>query len=276
MGEATRRRSVKSKSVLEGEARCIYCDQPPMTVEHMPPRSMFRDRSRPDGMVFASCASCNNGTGTADLVAGFVCRIRMEGSETDWQLVEGYNHLTGIAKKAPDFIREFFNPAKRQDVLRRSASGLLRPAVQIQADGPITKAYLSTFAAKLGMALFREHTGSPLPMHGKVFSQWYTNSGLSQKQADELVSIMPAQATLVQGKWHVGEQFTYRYNSDEKSLVVALSSFQGGLFVLTMSTSAPEYIDLLSKLRAAGHPTHAVASPGDLLKMMPKRSILLP
>lgn len=276
MGEAARTKSVKRKSVLEGEARCIYCDQPPTTVEHMPPLTMFRGKSRPDGMVFASCAPCNNGTSTADLVAGFISRIRMEGSITDWQLIESYNQLTGIGRRAPDFIREFFNPDKKRDVLRRNSSGLFRHAVQIHADGPITRAYLSAFASKLGMALFREHTGSPLPMHGKVFSQWYMNSGLSQKHADEITSIMPAQATLTQGSWNVGDQFTYRYNSDEATLVVALTFFQGGLFMLTMSTSAPEYIDLFSKLEAAGHPTHAVASPGDLLKMMPKRSILLP
>ena len=275
MGEAARRKSVKGKSVLEGEARCIYCDQPPTTVEHMPPRTMFRDKSRPDGMVFASCAACNNGTSTADLVSGFICRIRMEGTVTDWQLVESYNQLTGIGKKAPDFIREFFHPAKNRHAWRRSASGLMRPTVEIRADGPVTKAYLSTFASKFGMALFREHTGSPLPMYGKVFTQWFSNAGLSQQTADAILRILPEQATLVQGKWQVGEQFTYRYNTDEKTVVAALAYFQGGLFVHTIATTTPDRIIFFTEPGMTGRPTDAIAAPGDLLKMMPTRSVLL-
>ena len=276
MGEAARKKSRKSEEVLKGDARCIYCNDPPNSIEHMPPRTMFKDRSRPDGMVFASCKACNNGTSTADLVAGFMCRIRMEGAATDWQLIESYNQLTGIGRRAPDFIREFFNPQKNQNVWRRSASGVLRKAVHIRADGPVTNAYLSTFASKFGMALFREHTGTPLPMHGRVWSQWFANAGLTQKTADAILNILPEHATLVQGKWSVTDQFGYHFNSDDRSIVAALARFQTGFYVQVIATSEPEKYAFFTNPEAINGPSRAIAAPGNLLKMMPKRSILLP
>lgn len=275
MGEAARK-SRRHEDVLRGETRCVYCDQPPTSIEHMPPKVMFRAKSRPNGMEFPSCTFCNNGTGTADLVAGFVSRIRMEGSVTDWQLAESYNQLYGIGKKAPDFIREFFHPAKNREVWRRGSSGLLKKAVEIRADGPVAKGYLSTFASKLGMALFREHTGSPLPMHGKVFSRWFLNSGLSQRTADTILKILPGRATLTQGKWNVGDQFSYRYNTDERTIVAGLAAFHGGLFVHTIATTEPEKYLFFTGASGTGGPSDAVAGPGDLAKLMPKPCILLP
>lgn len=273
MGEAKKNRRGHDQ-VLAGDDRCIYCARPPTSIEHMPPKIMFRAKSRPDGMVFASCTACNNGTSAADLVAGFISRIRMDGELTDWQLAESYGQLTQIGRKAPDFVREFFNPAKTEQVLRRTPSGPLKPAVRFRVDGPVTKAYLSTFASKLGMALFREHTNAPLPLHGKVFSQWFMNAGLSQEMATTILSILPVHATLVQGKWSVGDQFGYRYNSDGRSIVAALAGFQGGLYIQVIATSEPEKNPFFTNAIIRKRPTVMIAGPGELAGLMPKRSYI--
>ena len=44
--------------------------------------------------------------------------------------------------------------------------GLMQPAVWVHADGPRLKAYLTIFAAKFAMALYREHVGVALGLDG--------------------------------------------------------------------------------------------------------------
>ncbi len=74
--------------IMATEARCIYCAAPHTTVEHMPPISMFRGRIRPYGLMFAGCAACNNGTGAADLVAGFIARLSPRYDQDGWKIEE--------------------------------------------------------------------------------------------------------------------------------------------------------------------------------------------
>ena len=46
----------------------------PTTIDHMPPRLMFRMSQRPNGLIFPSCFACNNGTSKLDVVAAYMAR----------------------------------------------------------------------------------------------------------------------------------------------------------------------------------------------------------
>jgi hypothetical protein len=50
--------------VFEACPNCIYCggEVPAVSIDHVPPRAMFRGRRRPKGLEFASCKGCNEGT----------------------------------------------------------------------------------------------------------------------------------------------------------------------------------------------------------------------
>ena len=130
-----------------------------------------------------------------------------------------------LAQLAPGFLEEFFRPEKHGPVLKRDELGIIKPYVQFKADGPLAKAYLTVFTAKLGMALYREHVGEPLPMSGGVHTAWFLNAGLSQANGDTILSKLPVFGTLAQGRFFVPEQFAYRFNTDGKSIVAATRWF---------------------------------------------------
>ncbi len=51
--------------------------------------------------------------------------------------------------------------------------------------------------------------------------------------AEEMLKILPIAGSLKQGRKRSIEQFGYRYNSDEKSIIFALAGFHSNFHVLT-------------------------------------------
>lgn len=256
--------------IMASEARCIYCAAPPTTVEHMPPISMFRGRKRPDGLVFAGCAACNNGTGAADLVAGFIARLSPRYDQASWKIEEAKARAGMLEAQAPGFLGEFFDPRHRTTEWLPTQSGIRRPITVLRLSGPLTRVYLDVFAAKLGMALYRHHCGHPLPLGGFVMCGAYLNAGLARETAKALLSIMPDQSGLRQGRRnHVDDQFVYRFNTDGRSVVVALAQFHDGLYVSTSAFADTEPYGQVPLL-----PNHRRVRPGELPSMMPYRSRL--
>jgi len=231
---------------------------------------MFQSTSRPSGLEFGTCADCNNGTSAADLVASFVARL-IQGNDdpTEWHHVEARAKLRTLRRKAPDFLMELFRPDKSEEIWRRTPGGVLTRAVSIHADGPSTKAYLDVFSAKLGMALYREHVGAPLPMDGGVQSRWFLNAGLAQETADGVMRIMPMFSTLKQGSFTEPGQFGYRYNCDLRSIFATLAWFHTGLFVFTIAAADPDTYEL----RELPDRHSNFFQPGQLVRHMPKSQL---
>ncbi|MCJ2132782.1 hypothetical protein MKK69_01660 [Methylobacterium sp. J-026] len=254
--------------IMASEARCIYCAAPHTTVEHMPPISMFRGRKRPDGLVFAGCSACNNGTSAADLVAGFVARLSPRYDQDDWKIAEVRARSGMLEAQAPGFLHEFLDQAQRSVEWRRGPNGIHRQMVVSRQRGPLLRAYLDVFAAKLGMALYRHHCGHPLPLEGFVMCGAYLNAGLAPDTAKALLSIMPDQSGLRQGRRnHADDQFIYRFNTDERTVVAALAQFHDGLYVSALAFGTVDPYGQLPLL-----PHHRRVQPGDLPGMMPFRS----
>jgi hypothetical protein len=103
MGEA--KRSQTRQVIIAGEPRCIYCLGPAATLEHMPPIGMFRDRQRPDAMVYCACKACNNGTRGPDAVAALIARMHPDNGEESWQTKEFGKLISAIDTCAPG-VRE--------------------------------------------------------------------------------------------------------------------------------------------------------------------------
>lgn len=267
-------KSAKSRSkadIRSGETRCIYCactDADEFETEHMPPRWMFKAKSRPSGLEFVSCRACNNGTSTADLVAGFVARISPRYDQEDWKTAEARSRQSALDVKAPGFLNEFFDPSRSQLSWVPDAAGILKRMVVMKADGPMLKSYLDVFAAKLGMALYREHCGAPIPLNGGVFSAVFLNSGLMQENVATMLSMMPLGAGLTQGPKNTShDQFFYRFNTDDRSIIAALVGFHDGLHVSTIAFGDPVY-----KQKLVVPPMWRYVRPGELLGMMPIQS----
>lgn len=262
MGDA-KKKSRSRQAILAAESRCIYCEGKPETFEHMPPRSMFRGKLRPSGLEFATCEACNGGTSGADVVASFFARLRPDDNGEQWHLTELDQLKASLERNAPGVAHELFRLNRARQILRPTAGGILVPATEVRADGPLLRGYLNTFSSKFGMALYREHVGEPLPLDGAVYSQWFLNSGLAQSTAEALLTIMPLGSTLSQGKFQVDDQFAYRFNCDNRSILAALAQFHNGLFVFVIATDSPDFYFKDVHLTS----TSTLAKPGDLGRM---------
>jgi hypothetical protein len=84
-----------------------------------------------------------------------MAQIGRDNGEGDWQIAEAVvlRNKT-IEKFVPGLLEEVFCPEKTHTVWSRGPRGLLRPYRKIIADGPLLNAYLTVFAAKMGMALY--------------------------------------------------------------------------------------------------------------------------
>lgn len=261
------------RHIVQNEPRCIYCantrETAKITLEHMPPISMFRDRQRLKGMEYATCQPCNNGTKGADVTAAFMARIGPETPEESWQVRENRKYLSGLTQSAPGVVEELFDERKAERVYLRGAGGILVPKVRAQANGPMVRGYMNIFAAKLAMALYREHVGVALPLEGRIETIVFFNAGLAQQTADTMLEIMPNRATLTMGERNVGDQFAYRFNTDGREIVAALVGFHGNLHIMAMAASNPIYEGLESP------PFANKCRPGQLLEMIPKKQPLI-
>lgn len=216
-------------------------------------------------MEFASCASCNHGTRVADAAAGFFSRIDMYGETGSWKFKEAQGPLRTLNSLAPWFIAELFDSSRTKNGLLQSEGGVLLDVREI-AVGELGQALVTVFAAKLGMAFYREHIGQPLPLDGGVFTMSFLNAGFHHGQAEALFRILPSHRTLTQGQGKSASgQFDYRYNTDRKSIVAALSHFHGNIHLFTVATSEPDKLDLPPGGKFTGF-----IRPGELLRKMPK------
>jgi hypothetical protein len=84
-------------------------------------------------------------------------------------------------------------------VATQAELGPIAAGVYVHANGPRLKAYLTIFAAKFAMALYREHVDVALRLDGAVWCQFQLNAGLTQENLDARVAILSGCETLRQG-----------------------------------------------------------------------------
>ncbi len=246
------------------EPRCIYCNKPSASIEHMPPISLFLQRRRPKGLEFGACTNCNHLTSGADLVASFMARLETEGLLTDDVTREALERKAALEQKAPGLLPELLRRDKSKKLWLRTRTGLFREVVQINADGPLLHAHLTVFAAKMGMALYREHVGSALPMEGGVQTHYFLNSGLSIATAESILAILPLKGGLEQGSFTSAGQFVYRFNCDGRETLAALISFHRGLHIFLVAAANPSFYGM-----PTGQHGSDFVRPGELVARMP-------
>jgi hypothetical protein len=156
-------------------------------------------------------------------------------------IIEAKGLRRRLESKAPGVLTELFRNDKSVGRWVEGPGGLLVPKVLVTADGPLLNEHLTTFGIKMGMALYREHVNSALPLTGGVKATCFLNAGLAWQTAAAIMKITPQFATLEQGKFTVPDQFAYRYNTDGKSVLLALIGFHAGLHIVTFATSMPEF-----------------------------------
>jgi hypothetical protein len=266
VGEA-RIKSRGRQEILSSHPRCIYCPTPhASTLEHMPPRGLFKDKQRPSGWEFPACSDCNEGSRGADAVAQMLSLIQPF-EEGGWQFDRMKKVLPSARKQAPRAYQEISSNEKAKPLWVKKR-GLLMDVVEVTADGPSTVAHLDAFAGKMALAVFAELTGRPIELDGTLFTQWYLNVGLSQEAYHAHLSILPNFAKLQQGKKTSDGQFWLHYNTDMKSIMAALIVFHGNLSVMTIASDGEPYkqalVDALGDISGPNRPGSRLMHPIDL------------
>lgn len=268
VGEAKKKKRAHA-IVLETETRCIYCASPATTIEHMPPKTLFDNKYRPKGMEFAACAACNNGTRGADVVVSFFAHIDMDSGPD--QSGDFERRLRDVRRYAPGVIEELNAPGKMEHIFL-NRKGVLRPMVQVKADGPITKGYVRAFAAKFAMALYRQHIGVPLPLEGGIQIKTFNNVGVTEELLRNTVKLLPMRNKLSQGKIDTARQFSYVFQTDQKSIVAAFASLRGNAWIFATATSTPSAFGF----PWPQGPAEDYCQPGQLLSLVPSRLRKIP
>lgn len=237
LGEAKR---MTQRRMRASNGPCIYCDEPASTIEHMPPRSMFRLRDRPKGLEFLACSACQKATRLNDTVAAFAARL--------WPTVhsveiadEFRKILPQVRRRVPGLLEEMDMPRASQKLTSRRVGLSLGEAGLLNSGGPIFLKHMLQFSARLGFSIFAEETSEAVPLSGCVIADFYPNAHhlISGALPTEILDLLPAPLTLKQGSKTVRDQFGYSFRQTEcRSAFYCFSSFNR-----SFSCEAIIYID---------------------------------
>jgi hypothetical protein len=235
MGEARSKRRAHA-AMPRAHSWCIYCGNPAITVEHMPPRMMFLGKQRPKGLEFPTCRECNEGTSHADLVASLLSRTfaRLPSDQHQTDLVK---LLNAVGNNIPGLLQEMYVGPGGQKIARRSIPKMPAGTRVLRVSGPLVSSHMATFAAKFGFALHFEAIGKPVPMGGGVQALWFSNvQAFREELPSSIIKMLPSRRTLKQGKKQVSDQFEYSFlTTEEGSHSVSYGVFGSSFAVLAAS-----------------------------------------
>jgi hypothetical protein len=185
----------------------------------MPSRQFFFDRRRPDDLIFPSCHRCNHATGKSEQVVAALARALREWTPRGLDDERTKDILKrGLSANAPEILREWGTRLsarqRRRFLALREKSGLDLHPINI---GPLTRAHVRAFAAKLACALHYKESGGILPASGGIMISMYTLDRLAREGPlkPSFFKILGPVKTLRQGKADVADQFQWASAHDE-------------------------------------------------------------
>jgi hypothetical protein len=244
MGEGKRRAAwnPRHRDIRSGAFRCIYCSGKEVAteVEHMPPIAMFRNRWRPNDLIFPSCTACNKGSRELDQIIALLSRIYPDGG-TEPERQETRKFISSVYNNCPEVFSGIL------PLVDRSGYPETRAGMLDLSDRYIVRC-MQVFGAKLGLALHYHETGAICPDTGGMLVYWFTNAHLVKDQIPAgIFEIFNKRHTLRQGSRDVGDQFTYSSVSDDSTFSSHIATFrQSFMFWVLISDKTenlPEYED---------------------------------
>lgn len=228
----------------ETQPHCIYCggSAPTTSCDHCPPVSIFEGADRPRGLEFGACYDCHQGTRELDLIAAMASRIFPD-PKTDTGRADMRKHIRGFVNNHPDLAAMFI----MGDEPAFEWQGRQAYPIDVRSQPRLHRA-LNAFAARIGLALFRELTGNATPRGAVAIARWYSNFELENDSAIEtLLQSMGAPRTLSMGRKNVVEQFRYWGGAptDDASQFVSFAAFRESFGTLTViHTDGASEVDL--------------------------------
>jgi len=217
MGTSARRK----KEFYARHPICCFCGggTSAETQDHIPSRSLFRQRQWPEGYVFPACSPCNSLKAPDEALTALICRIASHDSGDAESQREVQRLMKTIALKEPELYRSFQLPATRvrrwlrvnNYKLPQGATTADVPVISIQH--PKIIAAMERYSTKIFLSLYYFHTGNVLPSQGGIVFRWYSNASRPDERPPQelLEPMMQGFPTLVRQQTSLHEQFFYSF-----------------------------------------------------------------
>ena len=265
MGE----RSRKWRTFFAQHPRCVFCGgaRQAQTIEHYPPKAMFKKKLWPEGYEFPACDECNPGSRTDDLIVSILARVdplnSRESDEEDQKVLEGLMSRLRIVR--PGLLNQMI-PSVRESrqANRQYGTSVLPGQTQQEASRalkipPDVIRAVHVFAKKLGKAIYYKETSSIFPADGTLLMAWESNVELIRTGRYKLFDIlqdMPGTVPRIERNRSILEnQFAYKWTATGDLFVLQVA--MGTSFALVANGSSlvgrlDEIVEMIAKgLRSA-------------------------
>jgi hypothetical protein len=180
---------------------------------------------------------------------------------TDGERDEMQQRVRAVARNFPEILREMTptarqlrNARKKYGISTAGPMGSLRDLPVLSLRGEKLNRAVSQFARKLALALFYKHTGSILPIGGRIAIRWYSNLQIHADEIPrELAAVLNQFPPLVRNNTSLGDQFFYRIGvPDSGGMLAFLALFREsfGIFGFVTADASkmnlPEHVERLA------------------------------
>jgi hypothetical protein len=202
---------------LKQHPLCCFCGGtiPASTIDHQPARIVFPDKHRPKGLEFPACADCNRQTSPEEALLAFVCRFA--GSQRTNAAVD-FHRLKDVVRSVSGAFPGLFARMNGHRAWLYERGVLVRKGA-IDVNQPEVNLGLCRIAAKLALAIYYQTRSSPAVSNCRISTQWTHSHNMDNfDHVQNLIQLVPAQATLQMGKWNTEDSFFLKHHSENGQL----------------------------------------------------------
>jgi len=252
MGQARRKDLSQREVAFSKSDFCIFCggSVPATTVEHYPPKSIFREKKWPEGYVFPACAPCNSGSREADNWAGFLSMMDPSVEWTQDEAQKSVKRLISLDTQHPGLIKEIFKGSVTEKKTLARRLKIEREKGQTYLDLPIVNIpkkahdWIAIFAPKLTKALHFQHTKRIPPSCTGLKYWWFTNANALEGKIPQIINKDFGFPDIRRANVDLNKQFSYGYQvSNDGTMGLFVIRFRFSFMIFSVITFDPAVID---------------------------------
>lgn len=231
MGENKRKKSTTQK-FLELNPYCCFCggEVQATTRDHYPPKALFYNKDRPDGLVFPACKECNNGSRHSDSIVSYLALASLTNKENNINS-ETLKRIKALEKNCP----------KTYNLLRKSNHGMIQKEKSLRKKGFNYKVlnihnhirqHILLFSKKMTCAAYYAQNNEILPTTacGTVYIQTIMDVINEQVLSINLGNIY----TLIQGQNNKKNEFSFQIQSNRDEGIGVVRFVLQKQFIITI------------------------------------------
>lgn len=146
--------------------------------------------------------------------------------------------MKAVGTNVPHLLEEMAPSPSQRERFAKANVNLPNIGGILNASGPLLNRSIQVFGAKLGYALYYDSTERVIPLSGGVAVRWFSNfDAVTGRIPSEFLRVLGPETTLEQGKWGVGDQFSYSFAiTDNSEMAVYFSTFRKSFAVVSWAS----------------------------------------